>query len=160
ELAEREQNLARREHELAAGTAEVTSRRTELVAEEARVAELMLHAEERVAGFQTVDKERAGAAAELAKQLATIGERERGLKRELEERLAARESTRAEREEAVEARDRRLADEAERLGRERAGHGQASQDAFALLAELDKREERLQQREQELAEREAALVDR
>ena len=73
-------------------------------------------------------------------------ERER---RELDERAAAAEQaleTRAaqitDTETALKTREARLDVEAERLALERTDHGQASQDAFALLAELEARETR------------------
>jgi hypothetical protein len=44
----------------------------------------------------------------------------------------------------------RLREQAERLERERNGHSHASQEAFALLAELEQREQRVSERESKL----------
>src|SRR5207253_3159052 len=57
----------------------------------------------------------------------------------------------------LQAWEERLRVQAERLEREREGHGQASQDAFALLAELEARESGLARRESELLEAQARL---
>jgi chromosome segregation ATPase len=46
--------------------------------------------------------------------------------------------------------------QAERAERERAGHGRASQEAFALMAELERREDALKLREAELSKTVAA----
>jgi chromosome segregation ATPase len=226
-IAEREQSLLDRVKELEREQSQLVERHTEIVAEYARVTELGTHVDGRVEELEQAEAERARAAGEIAKQLATVGERERELKRErvaleanqqaAEARVAAREhavrerdDTLAQRERAVheleahtagelarvEAREEslaaaesRLADhtkllaaveselekktadlalatenaevslsaweerlrvQEERLDRERQGHGQASQDAFALLAELEAREAGVVRRESEL----------
>src|SRR5205085_2402812 len=81
--------------------AELAARRTELVAEEARLTELGAQVEGWATTLQSADREHADASAAVAKQLAMIAERERELKRavavvderrtEAETRLAARE---------------------------------------------------------------------
>src|SRR5207245_7445854 len=82
-----------------------------------------------------------------------LAERIEALERTAEEqsRIAA------EREAALGALEERLRVQAERVEREREGTGQASQDAFALLAELDAREQGLARRETELLEAQARL---
>jgi uncharacterized protein (DUF3084 family) len=54
----------------------------------------------------------------------------------------------------------RLREQAERLDRERNGHSHASQEAFALLAELEQREQRVGDRETKLLEAEERLTTR
>jgi hypothetical protein len=63
-------------------------------------------------------------------------------------------------EAALAAWEKRLREQSERLDRERAGHGQASQDAFALLAELEQREQQVGRREQKLLLAEAEYTGR
>jgi hypothetical protein len=70
--------LARAEQEHAA----LAARQTELVGEEARLAELSNQVESKVEALESADKEHAEASAELAKHLASIAEREKELKRE------------------------------------------------------------------------------
>src|SRR5581483_1365759 len=73
---------------------------------------------------------------------------------DVEGRLGAREAavvqaeTRlADREAALSAWEERVRAQAERVERERTGHGRASQEAFTLMAELERREETLRHRE-------------
>jgi chromosome segregation ATPase len=225
DLEERERVLADRLDEVATERRDINMRRTELIAEEARLVELATHVEGRAADLDSADQERAAAAAELAKQLATIAERDRQLKRErasvdehrggAEARLAAREQALREHDEAVRVREQaastherqlegevgklerererlrerveaiasreaeiagrltareeelgdreaalgaweeRVRAQSERADRERAGHGRASQEAFSLMSELERREEALKLREAELARRSA-----
>ena len=82
DLDEREQSLRQRITELEREQAALVERHTEIVAEYARVQELAGHAEGRVDELEHAERDRAEAAAELAKQLAEVGERERELKRE------------------------------------------------------------------------------
>ena len=196
---------------------ELAGQRTGIVAEEARLTELAKHIDSRSLELESVDQQRAQAAAHVSQQLAAIAERERELKRERvalearrneeDTRIGAREESvrkhdasalrrgeaAAERELAAQtafsevARERELLQEREhniatreatldkrnearermlangeaamaawekrlralddRLDREQAGHGQASQEAFALLAELERREVRVSERE-------------
>ena len=234
ELEERERALLARAKELERDHSELVERHTEIVAEYARVTELGTHVDGRVEELEQAEAERARAAGEIAKQLATVGERERELKRErvaleasqqsAEARIAAREHTVRERDEVVAQRERgvheleaqtagerariearsesleaaearvaererildqveaelgrktdeqtlaaanaevslraweeRLRVQEERLDRERQGHGQASQDAFALLAELEAREAGVVRRESELLDAQSRL---
>lgn len=229
ELEERELVLRIQRDQLEAERREVHGVQTELVAEEARLAELATHIDARAEALESAAQERAQAAAHLAQQLAAIAERERELKRErtatearrqdveaqcaareqrlrdlqlecvrreaavaqrelavqafttendrtaarLEERaeaVAARETAVEKRndareqmlrngESALAAREKRLREQAERLERERAGHGQASQEAFALLAELEQREARVGDRETALLLRETQFEE-
>ena len=61
-------------------------------------------------------------------------------------------------EAALAAWEKRLREQSERMDRERAGHGQASQEAFQLLAELEQREQRVHEREAKLLEDERKLT--
>jgi hypothetical protein len=230
ELEERDLILRIQREQVDEERATAAAQRAELVAEEARLAELGTHIDARAQELQSVDQERAQAAAHLAQQLAGLAERERELKRErvaldarrqqaetavaarersvrelnataarreqavsqrelslqsidsevsrerarLQERsdaLAAREATFERRNEArgrmlansesaLGAREKRLREQAERLERERAGHGNVSQEAFALLDELEQREQRIGERESKLLEAEAAFEER
>jgi predicted nucleic acid-binding Zn-ribbon protein len=63
-------------------------------------------------------------------------------------------------EAALAAWEKRLREQAERLDRERAGHGQASQEAFALLAELEQREEGVRALESKVLAAEARNAER
>lgn len=236
ELAERERALEEQEERLASERRELNFHRTNIVSEEARLAELGVHVDARAAELESNDHDHAHASAEIAKQLAAIAERERvfrGERTEAEARLSAREQAVVQqetklqtREEAAGARERdliaaereaervrsrlqervqviagreddvdgrltarettiaetesRLGDreaalsaweervraQADRVERERAGHGRASQEAFTLMAELEQREETLKtqeeacrRREFELNQREAAATD-
>jgi uncharacterized protein (DUF3084 family) len=60
-------------------------------------------------------------------------------------------------ENALTAWEARLREQAERLERERTGQGHASQEAFALLAELEQREARVAEREAKIFDAEVAL---
>ncbi|HXR12206.1 MAG TPA: hypothetical protein VN770_07920, partial [Gaiellaceae bacterium] len=72
----------------------------------------------------------------------------------------ARERMLANGEAALAAWERRLRGLGERLEREQAGQGQASRDAFELLAELERREEAVGHRESKLLEGEEAFAAR
>jgi chromosome segregation ATPase len=234
ELQERESLLGRKTDDLEREQHEVIERHTEIVAEYARVQELAGHAESRVEELETAERDRAEAAAQIAKQVAEVAERERELKRErsafaarqqesearvtarelavrerdvsvgqkerelreaeteaagvrarldarerslqaTEERLAQQASELEERrlsvdaslderagavadgEAALQAWEQRLRSEAERLLDERSEHGVTSQDAFALMAQLESRETDLAKRESELHEAQARL---
>jgi chromosome segregation ATPase len=234
ELQERESLLARRTEDLEREQHAVIERHTEIVAEYARVQELAGHAESRVEELETAERDRAEAAAQIAKQVAEVAERERELKRErsafaarqqeAEARVTARELAVRERDVSVGQKERELRDaeteaagvrarldarerslqateerltqasteleehrvsveaaldqrahaigdsdaalqaweqrlrsEAERLLDERSEHGVTSQDAFALMAQLESRETDLAKRESELHEAQARL---
>ncbi len=229
ELEEQQVVLRIQSDQIESDRLELVTKRTELVSEEARVTQLATHIDLRSHDLRSDDQERAQAEAQIAQQLAGIGERERELKRERaaldarrqesEARLAAREhgvreldaaalrreravadrelelqaaeaegardrarlQERAEavaaREEALErtgdaraqmlvngetalaAWEKRLREQSDRLDRERAGHGQASQEAFALLSELEQREEQVGRREAQLLMAEAAHTE-
>ena len=211
ELEQRERRLTEQLEQVASERRGLNLHRTELVAEEARLAELGVHVDVKTADLESADHERAEHAAELARQLATVAERERELKRErveldqrraetiakedalrtrdeaagarerdlraseieiervqarLQERaeaVAARETSTesrlskleaelADREASLAAWEERVRSQADRAERERAGHGRASQEAFALMAELERREDSLKLREAELAQ--------
>jgi DNA repair exonuclease SbcCD ATPase subunit len=215
ELERREQLLTDQLDQVANERRELNLHRTELVAEEARLAELGIHVDSMHADIESADHERAQAAADLARQLGMIAERERELKRErteldrrradtlakedalrtreeasgarerdlrvaeleieriqarLQERaeaVAARETDTAQRlnklegeladrEAALAAWEERVRTQADRAERERTGHGRAAQEAFALMAELERRENTLKLRETELAQSAAA----
>jgi uncharacterized protein (DUF3084 family) len=171
ELEERERVLAERLNEVANERRELNLRRTELIADEARLTELAVHVEGRAADLDSADREGAEAAAELAKQLAAIGERERELKREraavderrggAEARVQAREQGLREhdegvrvREQAVAGRERQLQGEAGELERERARLQERAEAVASREADIAGR---LEAREEQLADREAAL---
>ena len=78
----------------------------------------------------------------------------------LDKRNDARERMLANGETALAAWEKRLREHSERLDRERAGHGQASQEAFALLAELEQREARVRELESKHLEAEARNDER
>jgi len=215
ELERREQVLADQLEQIANERREVNLHRTELVAEEARLAELGVQVDSMHADLEFADHDRAQAAAELARQLGMLAERERELKRERTEldqrradtiakedalrtrdeatgarerdlraaelenervqtrlqeraeavaeretvtgaRLNKLEAELADREAALAAWEERVRSQAERAERERTGHGRAAQEAFALMAELEQRENALKLREVELARAAAA----
>jgi hypothetical protein len=120
---EAETHLASREEAIGRLDA-ATARREQAVAER----ELAIH---RTAADAA--RERAG----LEERAETVAAREVSV----DKRNDARERMLANGEAALAAWEKRLREQAERLDRERAGHGQASQEAFALLAELEQREE-------------------
>src|SRR5581483_10001478 len=70
-------------------------------------------------------------------------------------RLDARAFELAGREAELSAEHDRVRSLSQRVERERVSHGRATQDAFELLAELERREEAVRQREVELAKAEA-----
>ena len=108
----------------------------------------------RVAKLQEAEGGRAGAAAEMAKQVAALAERERALEREraafdarqqqLESEIAAREHTAREREEAGAQRERAAREAAADVERE---HNRLVAQTESLRAA----ERALAQSEQELA---------
>jgi hypothetical protein len=229
-LAEREAEIDRLKEQLEGELHALSTQRTQLLAEEARLETLARHVDSRTTELESADRDRAQAAAHVAQEVAAIAERERELKREraaLEERLrdaearvaareqavqtldaglAARERALAEREvaarsavdsldserrklleqsdevqtreqlaekrnaareqmltngeAALAAWEKRLREQSERLERERAGHGQASQEAFALLAELEQREQLVGARESKVIAGEESLAAR
>ena len=113
-LAERETDLDERErvvHDLHERVAderrELNLRRTELLAEEARIVELGLHTDGRTAEIDAASIGRENTAAELARQLAEHAERERALNIARAEASAREEAIRV-REEAAGARERDL----------------------------------------------------
>jgi hypothetical protein len=90
-----------------------------------------------------------------ATQLKRLKEDERKkLEKELRKTFEAEIS---DTEAALNAREARLTVEAERLALERTDHGHASQDAFALLAELEARETSISRREAEVQEAQSRL---
>ena len=104
-----------------------------------------------------------GAAAEVQRERARVEELLGGVaQREtmLTKKLDARERMLTNGEGALKAWEARLREQSERLERERAGHGNASQEAFALLAELEQREARLGDRESRLLDAEDAVAAR
>jgi myosin heavy subunit len=159
-IAERERELKRERAALDTHRQNVDAR---CAASEQRVRDLQL---------EYVRREAALASRELAAQ-AQATENDRSSAR-LEERIEAvvtREAVADKRndardqmlrngEAALAAREKRLREQGELLERERAGHGQASQEAFALLAELEQREARVSERETVLLEGEAKLGER
>jgi chromosome segregation ATPase len=171
ELAERQRTLDEREEQVANERRDLNLRRTDLVAEEARLTELAVHVDSRAAALESVDHEHAHGSAELAKQLAGIGERERELKREraeveerrveAEARLAARERTLRKHDEAVRVREQAAAGEERRVqaeGAELERHLERLQARVEAVASREAEiEGRLAARENELADREAAL---
>src|SRR5579862_5005016 len=128
ELADRERALADREELVAGERRDLNLRRTELVAEEARLTELGTQVEGWATSLQSVDREHADASASLAKQLAAIAERERELKRsaaalderraDAEARVAAREGTVREQEVANRQREQSFVAREDELARE------------------------------------------
>jgi chromosome segregation ATPase len=229
-LSEREERLTSLTSDVAKERRELTVRRTELLTEEARLAELGVQLDARLAEAEAAETERTQAVAELAKRLAAIGDRERDLQRdraaletakgevaalvasreqaarEAEESLRQRERSATGRERALDAAEadiarerarlqeraqafasresqleqrfalrtaeldeqqtslaqleRSLGAQEERLKRERAGQGHTTQEAFALLSELERRETDVRRREAELERRESELGER
>jgi chromosome segregation ATPase len=78
----------------------------------------------------------------------------------LEKKIEAREKMLSNGEGALTMWEGRLREQAERLERERNGHSHASQEAFALLAELEQREARVGDREEKLLEAEEKTAER
>jgi chromosome segregation ATPase len=89
----------------------------------------------------------------LAQQASELEERRLSVDASLDERAGAV----ADGETALQAWEQRLRSEAERLLDERSEHGVTSQDAFALMAQLESRETDLAKRESELHEAQARL---
>ena len=89
---------------------------------------------------------RSASALGLRQRVEAIASRER----DTDARLSARETAVAEREETLADREKRVGAQAERVDRERTGHGRASQEAFALMSELERREQEVARREAEL----------
>lgn len=158
QIAHQLASIAERERELKRERAELDALRSKNEAHLATVARSV--EAEREALAQT-DQDRARREATLRAEAADW-ERKQGELARREEEIATRE---ASLESRFEARERmlangqarlndweaRLREQGERLERERSGHGHASQEAFALLAELE-------QREQSVAERESHLL--
>jgi predicted nucleic acid-binding Zn-ribbon protein len=71
--------------------------------------------------------------------------------------LSERENAIADKEASLAAWEERVQAQAERMDRERTGHSRASQEAFTLMAELERREEALSLREQDISSRGSAL---
>jgi DNA repair exonuclease SbcCD ATPase subunit len=104
-----------------------------------------------------------GASAELERERGRVQELADGLSQReatLTKKLEARERMLTNGEGALAAWEARLREQSERLERERSGHGHASQEAFALLAELEQREARLGERETRLLDAEDGLAAR
>jgi hypothetical protein len=159
-LSERERELKRERGAIDAHKQEAEAR---AASREQRARDLQL---------ENVRREHAVAQRELAAQaLSTDVEREKVRLQERAEAVAARESALDKRNDAREqmlkngetalaAWEKRLREQSERLERERAGHGQASQEAFALLAELEQREAHVGERETALLVAETAFTER
>src|SRR4029079_2811601 len=81
-LEEHELPLTEQLEQVSTERRELNLHRTELVAEEARLAELGVQVDAKHADLETADHDRGQTAAELARQLAMVAERERELKRE------------------------------------------------------------------------------
>jgi len=159
--------IAERERELKRERAALDARRQEgearLAAREQGLRELdaaALRRERAVADkeleLHTVSSEIARERARFQERVEALAERESTLERSGD----ARTQMLANGEAALAAWEKRLREQSERLDRERAGHGQASQEAFALLAELEQREEQVGRREQKLLLAEAAYTER
>jgi chromosome segregation ATPase len=104
-----------------------------------------------------------GSEAELQRERGRLGELSETLaQRETAfvKKLEAREKMLANGESALAAWEGRLREQSDRLERERAGHGHASQEAFALLAELEQREARVSDRETRLVDAEDGVASR
>lgn len=166
-LAQQLATIAERERELRRERAALDVRTRE---EGARVAAREDSVEKREAAAMRRDEAAGRREAAAHAAIAEVSlERERLQEREaataarevaLEKRYDARERMLSNSEATLAGREKRVRDHGERLERERAGHGQASQEAFALLAELERREERVNEHEAHVVEREAALVER
>jgi chromosome segregation ATPase len=164
EVAERERELKRERSAFAARQQE----------SEARVTARELAVRERDVSVGQKERELREAETEAAGVRARLDARERSLQateerltqqaNELEERRVSVEASLDERaaaiadgEAALQAWEQRLRSEAERLLDERSEHGVTSQDAFALMAQLESRETDLAKRESELHEAQARL---
>lgn len=166
-LAQQLAALAERERELKRERAAIDTVRQEqearFLARENALRELdaaTLRRQQQVAGREVA---LTGIAAEVERERARLRERDEELaSREttLEKKLEAREKMLANGESALAAWEQRLREQAERLDRERNGHSHASQEAFALLAELEQREQRVGDRESRLLEAEERLTSR
>jgi hypothetical protein len=149
-LAQQLAAIAERERELKRERAAIDARRleaeTHLLAREEAIGRLdaatarreQAVAERELAAHRTI-ADAAQERTELDQRAESVAARELAL----DKRNDAREQMLANGEAALAAWEKRLREQAERLDRERAGHGQASQEAFALLAELEQREERV-----------------
>ena len=134
--------------------------------------ELAGHAEGRVEELETAERDRAEAAAEIAKQFAEVGERERELKREraafearqqeAEARLSSRESTVRERDGRSRQRERDARElEAERdpRARRRRTRGVADEAEERLAAQQQELAARTRRPSRSARERAAAIAD-
>ncbi len=166
-LAQQLAAIAERERELKRERAALDARRQEgearIAARERGVRELDVAAlrRERV----VADRELAvqGVTGELARERVRLQERAEALatrEAALERTGDARAQMLVNGEAALAAWEKRLREQSERMNRERAGHGHASQEAFALLAELEQREEQVGRRETQLLDAEAAFSTR
>ncbi|HEY2072702.1 MAG TPA: hypothetical protein VGG88_03925 [Gaiellaceae bacterium] len=159
-LAERERELKR---ERAALDAVRQDQEAAFIAREESIRQVDSGARQRERSVAEREVGIRAAAAELEQQRRRLQERADEIaEREatLERRYDAREKMLANGEAALAARESRLREDGERLDRERNGHGQVSQEAFALLAELEQREQRVQMREQRILESEDRLAER
>ena len=185
ELESAEQDRVEAAASIARQVAEVAERERELKREAAAHAARHQEAEARIAKREHAVRERddavsqremavreaetslAGSRARAEQREQALDQREGKLQdeaRALEDRRVAVERTLderglalAEQEASLKAWEIRLQSESERLQDERSEHGQTSQDAFALMAELEARDSSLRKREQELLEAQARL---
>src|SRR5262249_47266322 len=161
ELQDRERRLEEQHEYVASDRRELNLYRTELVAEEARLAQLGVQVDAKTADLETADVERAEHAPELARQLRAVAERERELKRErteLDQRRAetiAREDALRTRDEAGGARERDLRTAELEIERVQA---RLQERVEAVAARESSTVSRLTKLEAELTEREAALA--
>ena len=142
ELARQIAEHAERERALNITRAEAIARE-----EAVRVREEAAGARER--DLLTAESEVERVRARLQERVTAIASRES----DTDARLAARESGVADREASLGAWEERVRAQADRVERERTGHGRASEEAFTLLAELELREEAIKLRETDLNRR-------
>ncbi len=163
-LAQQLAGIAERERELKRERAALDARRedTEVIiaARERSSRELDVAASERERLVAAREAAADGRAAELERERMRLRDETDAIEtreQSLDRRLAARERMLENGETTLATREKRLREHGEHLERERVSHGQATQDAFVLLAELEQREERLRTSETTLFEREAKL---
>ena len=140
--------VAERERELKRERVELDQRRAETIAKEdaLRTRDEAAGARERDLRASEIEIERVQA--RLQERAEAVAARETST----ESRLSKLEAELADREASLAAWEERVRSQADRAERERAGHGRASQEAFALMAELERREDSLKLREAELAQ--------
>jgi DNA repair exonuclease SbcCD ATPase subunit len=163
-MAERERELKR---ERAAFDARQQEAEARVTARELAVRERDVNVGQRERAVRDAETDLAGARARLDSRATSLqGTEERIAQeaRDLRERQTAIEAAlddrmrvTAEGESALQAWEQRLRIEAERLQDERSEHGVTSQDAFALMSELEAREATLSKLEAELLEAQAHL---